>query len=119
MLTVPHFIFAQLSYIWIFDDTADWNTGLAITSIVASCMWLVCALIYLWAFFYEYKRRNEEDYEYESDDDNHDVVVPNYVHDEEEIKVQATGDSPGSSEDDDSHSQLLPNTAPSSDDHDV
>ena len=51
----------QLSYFFLFDDTADWDLSLAITSIAAAVLWLLCSLIYIVAFFYEYhEAKNEE-----------------------------------------------------------
>ncbi len=61
------------------DETADWDMTLAITGIIAATMWLVCALIYMWAFFYEYKHSRDEDRikEYEE--------LPDDAQEEEEI----------------------------------
>jgi anionic cell wall polymer biosynthesis LytR-Cps2A-Psr (LCP) family protein len=34
---------------------------LAVVGILAACMWLVCSLIYMWAFFYESQNSNYQD----------------------------------------------------------
>ena len=36
----------KLGYIYVFDETYGWNMAVHINSIIASCSWLVCALVY-------------------------------------------------------------------------
>ena len=43
----------KLSYFYLFDDTSDWDTGLAITWVFSAVLWLNTGLIYLGVFFYE------------------------------------------------------------------
>lgn len=46
-----------LSYIWLFDAAAGWNTILTSVNVFAQVLWLNCSLIYMYAFFYNYRRR--------------------------------------------------------------
>lgn len=43
----------RLSYFYLFDETADWNTALAVTWVWSATLWLHCALIYLGVFIYD------------------------------------------------------------------
>ena len=43
----------KLSYFYLFDDTADWDTALAITWVFSAALWLHCSLIYLSIFCYD------------------------------------------------------------------
>jgi len=49
---VGAFVDVILSYIYLFDNTADWDFSLMIASIVAAVLWLHCSLIYMGSFFY-------------------------------------------------------------------
>jgi len=49
-----------LSYIYLFDHTADWDVSLTVVFIAASIMWLNCSLIYLGLFIYEAYDYHEE-----------------------------------------------------------
>ena len=48
---------AALSYIWLFDAAAGWNTILTSVNVFAQVLWLNCSLIYMYAFVYNYRRR--------------------------------------------------------------
>ena len=50
----------KLSYFYLFDDTADWDTGLAITWVFSAVLWLNTGLIYLGVFLYEYDATDDE-----------------------------------------------------------
>ena len=43
----------KLSYFYLFDDTADWDTGLAVAWVFSTVLWLHCSLIYLCIFLYD------------------------------------------------------------------
>jgi len=47
------FIDLILSYFYLFYDTVDWSTSVAIAGIFASVSWLYCSLVYLGLFFYD------------------------------------------------------------------
>jgi len=71
-----------MSYLFFFDDTSDWDTNLSLVSIAASVLWLLCSLIYIAVFFYEYFYDSDDDSdltnekELHSSDEEVDVVVP-------------------------------------------
>ncbi|KAL3784731.1 hypothetical protein ACHAW5_001598 [Stephanodiscus triporus] len=39
------------AYLWVFDNTSDWDVTLTIFENFGSALWIICALIYMWAFF--------------------------------------------------------------------
>ena len=41
-----------LSYMYLFDDTSDWDVSLTIVAIFAAVCWLHCSIIYIAAYFY-------------------------------------------------------------------
>jgi len=41
-----------LSYMYLFDDTSDWDISLTIVAIFAAVCWLHCSMIYIAAYFY-------------------------------------------------------------------
>eukprot|EP00984_Skeletonema_dohrnii_P010708 scaffold4199_cov110-Skeletonema_dohrnii-CCMP3373.AAC.1 len=44
-----------LAFYYAFDTTIDWDTSMMVFGIVvAALLWLLCSLIYVWAFFYEF-----------------------------------------------------------------
>ena len=45
---------SQISYLWIFDDTIDWNMKTAMAGIIAAALWLTCSLCYIGYFFYDF-----------------------------------------------------------------
>ncbi len=42
---------SQISYLWIFDDTIDWNMKTAMAGIIAAALLLTCSLCYMGYFF--------------------------------------------------------------------
>jgi hypothetical protein len=45
---------SQISYLWIFDDTIDWNMKTAMAGIIAAALWLTCSLCYMGYVFYNF-----------------------------------------------------------------
>jgi len=43
-----------LAFYYAFDTTIDWDTSMMVFGIVAALLWLLCSLIYVWAFFNEF-----------------------------------------------------------------
>ncbi|KAL7474578.1 hypothetical protein ACHAW6_000549, partial [Cyclotella cf. meneghiniana] len=40
----------MLSYFYLFDDTANWDTGLMIISVFSAVLWVHCSLVYMVVF---------------------------------------------------------------------
>jgi hypothetical protein len=43
----------KLSYFYLLDNTADWDTVIAATWVLGAVLWQSCSLIYLAVFVYE------------------------------------------------------------------
>ena len=99
----------QLSYFYVFDEASEWDLILIGIGIAAACMWVVCSLIYAWAFFHEYQNSRRAEIEISEDGKE---VLPQYklAKEEEELpesaartqwtvqhKDQSTKESPASS----------------------
>ena len=41
----------QCAYLWVYDSTADWDVTLTVFALIGSALWIICAVIYMWAFF--------------------------------------------------------------------
>ena len=51
-----------LSFFYLFDNTADWDTSLMIVGIFAAVLWLHCSLIYLGGFTYSFFKKESFDW---------------------------------------------------------
>ena len=72
----------KLSYFYLFDQSSEWDMTLIFIGIVAAVMWLICSIIYVAAFFYEYHQTKEVDFTTEKefhsveDEEGRAAVVP-------------------------------------------
>jgi hypothetical protein len=60
LMLVPHlqaflsYSLSKLEFSYVFDTTIDWDTSMMVFGIVAALLWLLCSLMYIWAFFYDF-----------------------------------------------------------------
>lgn len=81
----------KLSYFYLFDDTADWDTGLAIAWVFSTVLWLHCSLIYLGVFMYDIVENDDDDKDGEIKSDS------KRLNDEECVNSGSNNSSVGSS----------------------
>lgn len=57
-----------LSYFWLLDSTAEWDSGLNVSNIIAATAWLVCPVIYFSSTLYVYFTYSDDVTDTTSDD---------------------------------------------------